>query len=146
VTKCNLARRDIILTAATAGIAAMSAPAIGQNRTDTEPRELHGKQMPEPTAEKSAGPVKAGRGTVLTDKVAVVTGAARGIGRAIAVEFALNGAEVIALDIAGPVSPASNAEPAGHAMAQNTLSPADPIRPGEFWSPPCAWSSERAPP
>jgi NAD(P)-dependent dehydrogenase (short-subunit alcohol dehydrogenase family) len=41
-----------------------------------------------------------------------VTGAARGIGRAIAVELAANGADVVALDIAGPVSPASNAEPA----------------------------------
>jgi NAD(P)-dependent dehydrogenase (short-subunit alcohol dehydrogenase family) len=41
-----------------------------------------------------------------------VTGAARGIGRAIAVELAVNGADVIALDIAGPVSTASNAIPA----------------------------------
>jgi NAD(P)-dependent dehydrogenase (short-subunit alcohol dehydrogenase family) len=45
-------------------------------------------------------------------KVAVVTGAARGIGRAIAVELAANGADVVAVDIAGPVSPASNAVPA----------------------------------
>jgi NAD(P)-dependent dehydrogenase (short-subunit alcohol dehydrogenase family) len=48
----------------------------------------------------------------LKGKVAVVTGAARGIGRAIAVELAANGADVIALDIAGPVSTASNAIPA----------------------------------
>jgi NAD(P)-dependent dehydrogenase (short-subunit alcohol dehydrogenase family) len=41
-----------------------------------------------------------------------VTGAARGIGRAIAVEMAANGADVVALDIAGPVSTASNAAPA----------------------------------
>jgi NAD(P)-dependent dehydrogenase (short-subunit alcohol dehydrogenase family) len=42
----------------------------------------------------------------------VVTGAARRIERAIAVEFAANGADVVALDIAGPVSPASDAVPA----------------------------------
>jgi NAD(P)-dependent dehydrogenase (short-subunit alcohol dehydrogenase family) len=49
---------------------------------------------------------------MLQGKVAVVTGAARGIGRAIAVELAANGADVVAIDIAGPVSPASNAVPA----------------------------------
>jgi nucleoside-diphosphate-sugar epimerase len=46
---------------------------------------------------------------MLQDKVAMVTGAASGIGRAIAVEMAANGADVIAVDIAGKVSPASNA-------------------------------------
>ncbi|WP_167381208.1 SDR family NAD(P)-dependent oxidoreductase [Bradyrhizobium arachidis] len=68
--------------------------------------------MPEPPAERSAGPISAGRGSLLLEKVAVVTGATRGIGRAIAVEMAANGADVIALDIVGPVSPASNAAPA----------------------------------
>lgn len=68
--------------------------------------------MPEPPDERSAGPIRSGRGTMLTGKIAVITGAARGIGRAIAVEFAANGADVVAIDIAGFVSPASNAEPA----------------------------------
>jgi NAD(P)-dependent dehydrogenase (short-subunit alcohol dehydrogenase family) len=68
--------------------------------------------MPEPPAERSAGPIRPGRGSMLQDKVAVVTGAARGIGRAIALEMAANGADVVAVDIAGKVSPASNAAPA----------------------------------
>ena len=62
-----------------------------------------------------------GRGTLLTGKVAVVTGAARGIGRAIAVEMAANGADVVALDIAGPVSTASNAVPATSAELDETV-------------------------
>lgn len=39
----------------------------------------------------------------LTGKVALITGAARGIGRAQAVRFSAEGADVIALDVCGPV-------------------------------------------
>ena len=39
----------------------------------------------------------------LEGKVALITGAARGIGRAQAVRFAQEGADVIALDVCGPV-------------------------------------------
>ena len=108
----NVARRGLVLGAAAATMAAGTAAAQAQGHTDTDPRALDGKPVPEPGPEKSAGPVRPGRGSDLKGKVAVVTGAARGIGRAIAVELAANGADVVALDIAGPVSTASNAVPA----------------------------------
>ena len=41
---------------------------------------------------------------ILQGKIAVVTGAARGIGRAIAADFAANGANVVGIDIGGTVS------------------------------------------
>lgn len=41
----------------------------------------------------------------LQDKICVVTGAARGIGRAVAVAFAREGAHIVGLDAAGRVSP-----------------------------------------
>lgn len=48
----------------------------------------------------------------LSGKVAVVTGAARGIGRAAAIALARAGADVAGLDICAPVSPKSGVEPA----------------------------------
>jgi NAD(P)-dependent dehydrogenase (short-subunit alcohol dehydrogenase family) len=45
-------------------------------------------------------------------KVAIVTGAARGIGRATAVAFAHEGATVVGIDIAGPVSTTLEVQPA----------------------------------
>ena len=88
---------------------ANAAPLPG--RTD-ERLELNGGLVPEPPQGRSAGPVRPGRGTALAGRVAVVTGEGRGMGRSMAVELAANGADVVALDIAGPVSPASAAIPA----------------------------------
>ena len=48
----------------------------------------------------------------LAGKAAIVTGAARGIGRATAVAFAREGANVTRIDIAGPVSATLEVEPA----------------------------------
>src|SRR5919199_3146496 len=45
-------------------------------------------------------------------KVAVITGAARGIGRAAAVALAREGADVVGIDIAGPISPSLEVVPA----------------------------------
>jgi NAD(P)-dependent dehydrogenase (short-subunit alcohol dehydrogenase family) len=111
-------RRNLVLGGGVAaaglalsGVAGAAGPQL-EIQTQTAPRVFEGDPMPEPSPEVSAGPVRPGRGSALNGKVAVVTGAARGIGRAIAVEFAANGANVIAIDIAGPVSPASNAVPA----------------------------------
>jgi NAD(P)-dependent dehydrogenase (short-subunit alcohol dehydrogenase family) len=48
----------------------------------------------------------------LRGKAAVITGAARGIGRATAVAFAREGADVMGIDISGPVSPTLEVVPA----------------------------------
>lgn len=119
----NSSRRDLLLRGTVlAGITLAGSQGLrAQSRTDTEPRILQGQPVPEPPPERSAGPVKPGRGSMLTGKLAVVTGAARGIGRSIAVEFAANGADVVVMDIAGPVSMASDAKPATPADLDETL-------------------------
>jgi NAD(P)-dependent dehydrogenase (short-subunit alcohol dehydrogenase family) len=114
-------RRNLLRGAVAAASFAAVSSAAAQNRSDAGPRELNGQPVPEPAPDQSAGPIRPGRGAALTDKIAVVTGAARGIGRAIAVEMAANGADVVALDIVGFVSTASNAVPATQEELDETV-------------------------
>ena len=57
---------------------------------------------------------------ILNGKVALVTGAARGIGRSSAVAMALQGASIVGVDIAGPVSATLDVTPATAADLDET--------------------------
>ncbi|MBV8073352.1 MAG: mycofactocin-coupled SDR family oxidoreductase [Acidobacteriaceae bacterium] len=59
-------------------------------------------------------------GDILQGKVAVVTGAARGIGRAVSVAFAKSGAHVAGIDICATVDPRSGVIPATKADLEET--------------------------
>jgi NAD(P)-dependent dehydrogenase (short-subunit alcohol dehydrogenase family) len=57
----------------------------------------------------------------LNGQVAIVTGAARGQGRSHAVRFATEGADIVALDICGPVSDTVTYRPATSADLADTV-------------------------
>jgi len=59
-------------------------------------------------------------GRILNGRVAVVTGAARGIGRSAAVALAHSGANVVGIDICAVVDPRSGVEPATRAELDQT--------------------------
>ena len=92
----ELGRRTVLL-----GVVASTALAGAASADETK--------QPDVSQPAPEGLPKPNQGSVLSGKVAVITGAARGIGRAIAWEMAANGADIVALDICGPVSSASNA-------------------------------------
>src|SRR5690606_17023879 len=60
------------------------------------------------------------RSGCLKGKVAVITGAARGIGRSTAIAFAHEGADVIGMDICAAVYPPSGVKPASQADLEET--------------------------
>jgi len=68
-------RRRFLLQGSVAAGATLAGASVlhAQTRTDTEPPVLDGQPVPEPPADRSAGPVKAGRGSALGGKLAVVT-------------------------------------------------------------------------
>lgn len=80
-------RRSLVLGGGIAMVTfgATRAMAEGSNQAHPPVAEPVSGPYPVPPAAKSAGPITPGRGTALAGKVALVTGAARGIGRAIAV-------------------------------------------------------------
>ncbi len=62
-------------------------------------------QTADSLAEKQTWPGRVFSDGLLKGKVAVITGAARGIGRSIAVDMAANGADIVGLDICAKITP-----------------------------------------
>jgi SDR family mycofactocin-dependent oxidoreductase len=96
-----ISRRRIVIAGSTV-LAGATAAAVTSTHSDPAIAQ---------TSPAAPNPSATGR---LADKVAIVTGAGRGIGRATAVAFAREGADVVAIDIAQdiPTAPYPMASPA----------------------------------
>jgi NAD(P)-dependent dehydrogenase (short-subunit alcohol dehydrogenase family) len=84
----QLTRRDVLVS----GGALMSSMAVG------------GPLFAEQSASNQTWAGKSFGNGLLSGKVAVITGSARGIGRAIAVDMAANGADIVGIDICGKIT------------------------------------------
>lgn len=104
-------RRSLLLGTLAAGVGALGATrAAAAADVAADVHAPAGQQAPGDVGQTMANSTPAGSPgaeSTLKGKLAVVTGAARGIGRAIAAEYAANGADVVGLDICGPASAAT---------------------------------------
>lgn len=92
-------RREVVMKLGTLGVTALGLAGVPQ------PANAQGAT----TENQEAKPVETAK--LLTGKIAVVTGAARGIGRATALAFASEGADIIGVDICAVVDPRSGVTP-----------------------------------
>jgi len=106
-------------SAALAGVAGLQLPAAAQQQTPiVSALKTKGKDQGCPTSSPGSRSINMPR--VLIGKVAVVTGAARGIGRAAAIALARSGAQVAGIDICAMVDPHSGVTPATRADLDQT--------------------------
>ena len=95
-------RRNVLMGTIAAGVSALATRSALAAEHAPDAQQATGATAPtEPDSTPSGSP---NLGSTLAGKLAVVTGAARGVGRSIAVEFAANGADVVGIDICGPAS------------------------------------------